>query len=256
MRRHSLSIVAAAIAAILFLLTSAQPPEAKADDMGSMDMGGMTHQPMPEGGENAASMDQMMSSEHMEHDPMMAAHMGYTELRPKRDGDQQRADAMVETLRKALEKYRDYHVAEADGYKPWHPEIKKQPVVHFTKMWYGFKAAFTFNPSEPTSLLYKRTPDGGYELVGAMYTAPKRATEAQLDQRVPLSIARWHKHTNLCLPKKGTDPSTVDWKKFGMGSIATKAACDVAGGVFYPQIFGWMVHVYPWEKDPRLVWAH
>jgi hypothetical protein len=226
-----------------------------AEDMGSMDMGGMTHSMMPDNGENAASMDMMMSSEHMENDPMMAAHMGYTALRPKSAGDQERADKMVETLRTGLAKYKDYRVAETDGYKPWHPEMKT-PIVHFTKLWYAVKAQFTFNPSQPTSLLYKRTGDGGYELVGAMYTAPKRWSEDKLNQRVPLSIARWHKHTNLCLPKKGTDPSTVDWKKFGMGSIATKAACDVAGGVFYPQIFGWMVHVYPWEKDPRLVWAH
>ena len=56
---------------------------ARAEDMGSMDMGGMTHSMMPEAGENASSMDMMMSSEHMEHDPTMAAHMGYTTLRPK-----------------------------------------------------------------------------------------------------------------------------------------------------------------------------
>ena len=210
---------------------------------------------MPENGENAASMDMMMSSEHMENDPMMAAHMGYTTLRPKSAGDQGRADKMVETLRTALAKYKDYHVAEADGYKPWHPEMKT-PIVHFTKLWYAVKAQFTFNPSQPTSLLYKRTADGTYELVGAMYTAPKRWPEDKLNRRVPLSVARWHKHINLCLPKKGTDPASVDWKKFGMGSIATKEACDAAGGVFYPQIFGWMVHVYPWQKDPQLVWAH
>jgi hypothetical protein len=44
--------------------------------------------------------------------------------------------------------------------------------------------------------------------------------------------------------------------KFGMaGSISTKAACDVAGGRFVPLIFGWMVHVYPYEKNAEDVWA-
>jgi hypothetical protein len=226
-----------------------------ADDMGSMDMGGMTHQMAPNESEATGSMDRMMSSEMMEHDPMMAAHMGYTPVRPKQEGDQKRADGLVSTLQTTLAKYKDYRVAEADGYKPWHPEMK-QPIVHFTKWTYAIKAAFVFNPAEPTSLLYKRAPNGGYELVGAMYTAPKQASDDQLDKRVPLSIARWHKHLNLCVPKKGTDPSTVDWKKFGAGSIVTKQACDEAGGVFYPQLFGWMVHVYPWEKTPQLVWAH
>jgi hypothetical protein len=249
-RRHSALLSAAAMVGIVLIGQSA-----RAQDMGSMDMPGMTHKMMSDGGENAVSMDQMMSSEQMEHDPTMSAHMGYSTLRPKSEADQHRADELVATLQTALAKYKDFHAAEAAGYKPWHPEMK-QPIVHFTRMWYGFKAVFTFNSSEPTSLLYKRTPDGGYELVGAMYTAPKRASEDELDKRVPLSVARWHRHLNLCFPKKGTDPSTVDWKKFGMGSIATKQACDEAGGVFYPQLFGWMVHVYPWEKNSQLVWAH
>ena len=175
---------------------------ASADDMGSMDMGGMTHQMVPNESEATGSMDRMMSSEMMEHDPMMAAHMGYTPVRPKKEGDQQRADQMVSTLQTALAKYKDYRIAEADGYKPWHPEMK-QPIVHFTKWSYGLKAAFVFNPAEPTSLLYQRTPEGGYELVGAMYTAPKRASDEQLDKRVPLSIARWHKHLEFVHSEKG-----------------------------------------------------
>jgi hypothetical protein len=41
--------------------------------------------------------------------------------------------------------------------------------------------------------------------------------------------------------------------KFGMaGSISTKEACDAAGGKFVPRVFGWMVHVYPNDKD---AWA-
>ena len=44
--------------------------------------------------------------------------------------------------------------------------------------------AFTFDPARPTSLLYKKTATG-YELVGALYTMPKRATEDQLNERGP-----------------------------------------------------------------------
>ena len=75
----------------------------------------------------------------------MALHMAYTELRPENAADDKRADEIVATLKQALAKYREYHVAEADGFKPFHPEIKKMKVVHFTKIWYGLKAAFTFN---------------------------------------------------------------------------------------------------------------
>ncbi len=199
---------------------------------------------------------EMEHDSHMGNMKNMALHMAFTDLRPANDGDQARAAVLVTDLQHALAKYQDYHVAEADGFKPFHPEFK-QHMVHFTKNWNGLKAEFEFLPTEPTSLLYEHTPDGGYKLIGAMYTDRKNASVDQLDKRVPLSVARWHRHINLCFPTKNTDMKTADWSKFGFnGSIATKQACDAAGGRFFPQVFGWMVHVYPWETNPQLVWAH
>jgi hypothetical protein len=90
-----------------------------------------------------------------------------------------------------------------------------------------------------------------------MYTAPRRDTEDDLNVRVPLSVARWHKHVNLCIPPKGAQWQQINWKQFGFGgSISTEDACDQAGGRWVPQIFNWMVHVYPYEKDPERIWAH
>ena len=44
--------------------------------------------------------------------------------------------------------------------------------------------------------------------------------------------------------------------KFGLhGSISTKEACEAAGGIFASHIYGWMVHVYPWEKTPDEIWS-
>ena len=40
----------------------------------------------------------------------------------------------------------------------------------------------TFNPARPLPCCIKKTADG-YELVGAMYTMPKRAQEEQLNER-------------------------------------------------------------------------
>jgi hypothetical protein len=37
-----------------------------------------------------------------------------------------------------------------------------------------------------------------YKLEGAMYTASPDATEDELNQRIPLSIARWHRRLNFC----------------------------------------------------------
>src|SRR5947208_2916185 len=37
----------------------------------------------------------------------------------------------------------------------------------------------------------------------AMDSAPARTSLDALDQRVPLSVARWHEHVNWCLPPRG-----------------------------------------------------
>jgi hypothetical protein len=226
--------------------------EMGAMDAGAHDMGSMS----------AGEMD-AMTPMHNEHDAHLAnmknmsLHMDWTKPRTETSADQGRAADLVDTLRRALAKYKDYRVAEADGFKPFHPEFKQQPVVHFTRTWNAIKASFEFDPANPTSLLYKRTPAGGYELIGAMYTAPKRYTEDQLNARVPLSVAKWHRHINLCFPPKGADMTKADWTKFGTnGSIADEQACEAAGGRWVPQLFGWMVHVYPWEQNPQEVWAH
>jgi len=182
-------------------------------------------------------------------------HMFLTELRPKESGDDRRAEEIVEILGKSLAKYKDYKAAIADGYQIVLPKVPQQ-LYHFTNYKNAVAAAFIFNPAHPTSLLYKKTGDS-YELVGAMFTAPKNATEQQLNDRVPLSVARWHEHVNFCMPPKTATPAQVDWKKFGLaGSIASEDACAQAGGRFVKQIFGWMVHVYPFATDPDKVWAH
>ena len=257
--------IAAAIAAMLAVSIPAVAQDMKGMDMSGHDMSQMSGAATPDPSNmKEGEMEAMSGGPGMDHDmhmgngdmKNMSLHMAFTNLRPINDTDNARAAVLVTDLQHALAKYQDYHVAEADGFKPFHPEFK-QPVVHFTKNWYGLKAAFTFNPSEPTSLLYQATPDGGYKLIGAMYTDHKGASEDQLDERVPLSVARWHRHINLCFPARGTDMKTADWTKFGFnGSIATKQACDAVNGRFFPQVFGWMVHVYPWETDPKLVWAH
>jgi len=242
-------------AAAIFLLaapaarfTGAQQSQSsKQQDSGSMpgmDMDDMHH-------DAAQDADAAMSGHHMD----MGAHMYMTALRPANPADEQRTAQILATLRPAIEKYKDYRVALADGFQIFHPEVPQEH-YHFTNYRYAFEAALRFNPEHPTSLLYKKTRDG-YELEGAMYTARKNATEDDLNARVPLSVARWHKHVNICLPPKGAQAQPAAFKEFGFrGSISSEEACREAGGRWYPQIFGWMVHVYPYESDPAKIWAH
>lgn len=211
-------------------------------------MPGMVMDPADAKSGEHAAMNEMA---HMQH--QASAHMRMTSPRPQSPADQQRANEIVARLRAGIEKYKDYHVALNEGFQIFHPEIQ-QPEYHFTNYTNGFLEAFSFDPVRPTSLLYKKT-SSGYELVGAMYTMPKRATEEQLNERVPLSVASWHLHTNLCMPPR-EQRRHADYTKFGLkGSITTEEACDAAGGRFFPVIFGWMVHVYPYEDTSAKIFA-
>ena len=215
-----------------------------------MDHSKMSGMDMDDAKANEAHAVHDMTGGHMDAHNL---HMHMTAMRPQTPQDTARANEIVSQLRSGIEKYKDYHVALNDGYKIFLPNLA-QPEYHFTNYWNGFLESFSFDPARPTSLLYKKT-SGGYELVGAMYTMPKRATEEQLDARVPLSIAMWHLHTNLCMPQKG-QLRNADWKKFGLkGSIVTQEACDAANGRFQPVIFGWMVHVYPYEDSLDKIFA-
>jgi hypothetical protein len=234
--------------------TSKQPaPDAAPDP--SVDMPRMSGMNMPDmaGMNNDGSAHAMLSMADRKMD--MGPHMKMTTLRDLKPGDQEKADEVVTAARKAAEKYIDYKAALADGYRIFLPNVP-QKQYHFTNYRYAFEAAIQFNPEHPTSLLYQKTGDG-YKLIGVMYTAPKNSNWNDLDERIPLSIAQWHAHINLCMPP--ADKKSEAWgpnAKFGLaGSITTRDACEAAGGKFMAQIFGWMVHVYPFEQKPEDIWS-
>jgi hypothetical protein len=194
----------------------------------------------------------MDAMSHMHHH-QMGPHMYMTKLRTATPKDWAKADEIAGELREYIEKYKDYHAALADGFRIFMPNLP-QAEYHFTNYYNGFLESFSFDPTRPTSLLYKKTKTG-YDLIGAMYTMPKRVSEEQLNDRVPLSVAQWHLHTNLCIPPK-EQRGRADLTRFGLqGSILSKEACTEAGGTFYPVIFGWMVHVYPFEDSREKIWG-
>lgn len=186
----------------------------------------------------------------------MRAHMYLTKLRAPQAGDRQRAHAIVAAAKQAMAPYQDYRQAEADGYRPFFPNVK-QPLYHFTNYAHMREAKGSFDPLKPSSLLYRKNADGGYTLVGVMYTDRVTASEEELNERIPLSVARWHQHVNFCKAPFGQWAGYYGpHAKFGlMGSIHTRAACEAAGGVFLPHVLGWMVHVYPYETDRAKVWS-
>lgn len=256
--RGRATIIALTIAAMIALPAtviaqhSAHESHTSADSMPGMD--GMHAMPSMQG-ETDASMSGPMAemSSHL--------HMRMTATRPATAADSGRARAIADTLRRVLAKYRDVSVAEADGFKMFAPRMKQQRIYHFTRKWSAVNAAFTFDAAAPTSLLYTRDATGHFTLTGAMYTAPRRASEGDLDARVPLSIAHWHQHVNICLPKRG---DSERWKEtrgnkplFGpAGAIATEKDCTANGGRWNEHLFGWMVHANVFASDDlATVWA-
>jgi hypothetical protein len=217
----------------------------------------------------------------------MSDHMTMTESRPITPADTQRGEQIVATMRAKLAKYEDYKVAIADGYVPYMESVP-QDVYHFANR-QATESEYMgdFDLARPGSLLYEKKTFGGYKLVGAMYDAPAADTPEQLDALIPLSLSHWHAHTNICLPKGVTEAdvmngnvdakmrpdisSTVDSsRQFGRGmgdamrmrlgyladprfgftgTISNEADCEAADGTFHKQIFGWMIHVYPFASE-------
>ena len=189
----------------------------------------------------------------------MARHMAYSSSRPLTVADSVRAAQVINELRQAVARYQDVRVAEADGYRMFAPQVKNQPQYHFTRNWNAMRNQFGFDPARPTSLLYKRNEQGELVLVGAMYTASKRTSEEELDKRVPLSVARWHRHVNWCLPRRSQKDRWYELKDgrpvFGPLGVSTEEECKAAEGRFIPQAFGWMVHANVFAgNDLRSIW--
>jgi hypothetical protein len=196
---------------------------------------------------------------------MSEAARKHMELSPTRRAtreDSTRALEVARELRIALAKYADTTAAVADGYKMFMPNVKTQRVFHFTNYKNALMEAVRFDAAKPTSLLYQRDADGNLKLIGAMYSAPKRMRAGKLNDRIPLSIARWHKHVNWCLPKLGETERWLERSEglpiFGPESpIATRSACDDVGGRFYKNLMGWMIHANVFLGDDLgMIYGH
>ena len=186
---------------------------------------------------------------------MMGRHMQMSVRQPARPGDAARAEAILAAARRVLARYRDVADAERDGYRAFAPRGVVGEEVHYTNGWKAGREVRAFDLERPGSILYRRTASG-MEAVGVMYTARGDAGPEELDARLPLSIAVWHRHVHFCGWPKGTPRAEYDGPeaRFGAGSIDTEADCRAAGGYWIPLAFGWMTHVYPNERDVERIW--
>ncbi len=178
---------------------------------------------------------------------------GHTRMSAERTtlDERQRAhlQRLVDYLRASLVKYRDVRYAAAAGYLPEGEDVQVGSLKHFVNA-ANLRANWRhLDPDKPMAVLYRRTATG-FELVGAMFSAPISASMDDLDRRIPLVFGHWHAHRNICVPHQGRTLTREEQRAFGFsGSINTQASCEAAGGVFLDNVYGWMVHVYPFERD-------
>lgn len=204
----------------------------------------------------AAAVDRQMSGGPFTHPD----HLEHTPVRKATAADAARARALVDSARKALAPYKDIERAKADGFQIFAPEVKGQQVLHFNHYAWAMANEVNFDPAKPSSLLYERTPRGEWKLVGVMYTAGADASLEELDRRVPLGIARWHRHVNFCVPAQGERERWNETRNgkpiFGPMGVATRGECEALGGRFIPRVFGWMVHASIFAgEDARTIWG-
>jgi hypothetical protein len=177
--------------------------------------------------------------------------------------DSKKADRLAKQLKQAISKYERVQNAVDAGYLEFPPNPDENlKIIHYVHPWLSYLESFRIEPEQPGALLYQKQSDGQLRLLGAMYTAPAEATMEELNNRVPLSVTRWHLHTNMCLPEPIWDEQQWQRQKdgrpvFGPDSlIATQAECQQVNGKFEPTVFGWMVHVYPFAFNPEDVFNY
>jgi hypothetical protein len=232
--------LAAAVGLALFICLTF-PIAAQQADQSMANMPGMDKKDMADMGPSMAAM---------------AGHMYVTALRPAQPGDEEKVRAVVAQVHASIERYKDYKVALADGYVIGNKDVD-EPQYHFISQANTAAAETHFDPARPSALLYFKDRKLKYRLEGVMFTVPPNASEDELNSRIPLSQVRWHKHIDFCAaPASRVQEYLGQHPKFGMfGSIKTAETCKAEGGTFYPTIFTWMVHVFPFETDMKNVFS-
>jgi len=151
-------------------------------------------------------------------------HIVVTPRRIPTHADSVRAQAIIDSVQRAISMYKDASVARDSGYEEY-PGPQDNGEHHFIKIKYSGDST-RLDIQHPSSLLYKKDSAGKFLLAGAMYDVPGTFTTATLDSLIPLGVGQWHKHTNWCLPPTNRQDR---WNErdhgnlvFGIFGVATK----------------------------------
>jgi len=149
----------------------------------------------------------------------------------------------LDQARRATEKYRDVRTAVADGYEAIGPDVPGMG-IHYIRRKGG---SDSFDLEHPPILLYEKdaTAAGGHALVGVSYLLKAAAGADGQPENAPFpkSLAKWHRHENICvLPDNSTPAGLRDHQ------------CTAKGGHFTAET-QWMVHAWIWKDSPAGVFS-
>jgi hypothetical protein len=171
------------------------------------------------------NMPQKHEMEVHGHDHGLAVPVSYSGLT--------KTAALLEKARRAPEKYKDVHLAAADGYQAIGPDVPGMG-IHYI----GSKGG----AGQPPILLHEKDPSvaGGYQRVGvrSLLSAVEGPDGQPQEGPFPKALAPWHRHANNCVL---ADRS--------VRSHLSDNQCSAQGGHF-PAKSQWMVDAWIWKDSP------
>ena len=189
-----------------------------------------------------AALTQQAPASHEEQASDMMPHQSHSAALPITYAELKNTVTQLERARQATAKYQDVHVAETDGYHQIGPDFPGTG-IHFVQT----LEPKGFDIEKPPILIYQKNPDapGGYSLVGVVYlwNAAAGPDGQPLNPPFPKSLARWHRHTNLCMAPGLANPHGL-----------TESQCREQGGRFIAEA-PWMVHAWIWKDSPSGVFS-
>jgi hypothetical protein len=189
----------------------------------------------------AAAQHGQDSKEGQASDSMMP-HQAHSAGAPVSYAELKNTVAQLDRAKQATAKYQDVHVAESDGYHAMGPDMPGA-AVHFVQT----LEPKTFDVEKPPILVYEKNPavPGGYSLTGIVYllNAAAGPDGQPLDSPFPKSLARWHRHANICLLPGLANPHGLN-----------ESQCHDQGGQFVAQS-PWMIHAWIWKDNPSGVFS-
>lgn len=135
---------------------------------------------------------------------------------------QDAANRLLADTTAAIQPYRDAGAAWSAGYRPG----PGGGAVHWMNQ--AFAKGPILDPRHPQGLVYVRSRDGAWVLVGAMFQMPKQG-EFGPDPGGPITV--WHQHQDICVSPIG----------FSISLVSPYAGCPLgAAGASFPA----MLHVW------------